>query len=324
MLHNTNLGLPLLRTVVPLDLLRPALMPQSRVVAAGSCFATEMGQKLAQLRFQVLNNPFGTLFHPAAAAHLFDVTLGAVPQAHEGYLVRDGAYVHPAYHSKLAAADSSLLEHMIDAAHHDLDLALKEADWLIWTWGTALGQHLQPGSDPVANCHKLPQRLFESRRWSVDEVSARVEGTLNQLLGRYPQLHVLLSVSPVRYLRETARGNNLSKSVLLLAADRITTAFSGRVHYFGAYELLLDELRDYRWFSDDMLHPSAQAVDYIWQRLSQTWCSDETLAFIKDTERVNKFLAHRPLLAGDAHSESLAQAVGQYREKYPFADIQMP
>ncbi len=324
MLPAKDTGLPLWRTVVPLDPLRPALMPDRGIITIGSCFAAEIGGRLARFHFNALTNPFGTLFHPAAAAYLFDITLGIAPGVIAGFVERDGFCVHPAYHSQLNAYDPASLQHKTTAAHETLRTALSHAEWLIWTWGTALGYHISGSDDPVANCHKLPSELFKSRRWQVAEIVRRVSATLNLMLERYPQLHILLTVSPVRYLRETAHGNNLSKSVLLLAAEELTNMFRGRVHYFAAYELLLDELRDYRWYADDMLHPSAQAIDYIWHRLTHVWCEPATLDFIAETEKLNKLLSHRPLFSNDRHNQNLSHAIEQYRSKYPFVEIAFP
>ncbi|KAA6334239.1 hypothetical protein EZS27_017418, partial [termite gut metagenome] len=178
----------------------------------------------------------------------------------------------------------------------------------------------------VANCHKLPDSKFERRRLNLDEIVTEYTLLLTELLAQNPRLHVWFTVSPIRHTKDGMHDNQLSKAVLLLAIDRLQERFPEKVYYFPAYEIVMDELRDYRFYADDMTHLSSLAVLYIWEQFVQACFSPETQSLIKEWENIAKALAHRPLREdSEEYRRFLGQIVlkvQQFAEKYPNLDVE--
>ena len=178
----------------------------------------------------------------------------------------------------------------------------------------------------MGNCHKLPEKEFTRRRLTVDEIVSDYVSLLSGLLARNSGLKVIFTVSPIRHVREGMHANQLSKSVLLLAVDRLQAAFPENVFYFPAYELVLDELRDYRFYAEDMVHPSEVAVQYVWERFSSACFSPETLHIIEESENIRRALAHKPFHPGsEEYKRFLGQIVlkiDRLNGKYPYLDFQ--
>lgn len=242
----------------------------SGIVSLGSCFADEIGNRMQECDFHVESNPFGPLYNPASLASAIYRLIEGCPierddlVKHEGYWHswhHHGSFSHSSPGATLTACNSRILR-----AHS----ALEHADVLIVTFGTAW--IFERKGTVVANCHKLPPSEFTRRRMTVEEIVALWQPLLQTLAALYPQLHVILSVSPIRHMADGAHGNQLSKSTLLLAVDQLTGIPPANrpalqhVHYFPSYEIVLDELRDYRFFDEKMTHPTPVAIDVVWER----------------------------------------------------------
>lgn len=266
------------------NLTTPVLAPKmpfsldfaSGIVSMGSCFADEVGSRLQESDFPVELNPFGTLYNPAsiaAALHRLiedrEITVDDLVQ-HEGLWHswhHHGSFSQPTAEETLALCNSRI---------HQAHKRLKEATLLMVTFGTAwIFERVVSGQwSVVSNCHKLPPQEFVRRRMTVEEIVALWQPLLDILQAYYPTLNILFSVSPIRHLADGAHGNQLSKSTLLLAIDQLLT--SGRwplATYFPAYEIVLDELRDYRYFDEKMTHPTPLAVDVVWERFQNATMS---------------------------------------------------
>ena len=165
---------------------------------------------------------------------------------------------------------------------------------VVLTLGTNHVYILKSTGEIVDNCRKRPARLFEERELTVDECVGYLAQAVDELVSRCSDVRVIVTVSPIRYAKYGYHGSQLSKATLLLAADRLVAMYGGRVEYFPAYEIVCDELRDYRFYADDMLHPSAVAVEYIWQRMQETYFSADTMNFLREWQPIKKGLAHRP------------------------------
>ena len=263
--------MPALSTPVAAEALPFSLDWQSQVLSLGSCFADEMGRRLSDSGFVVEQNPFGTLYNPASGASALrrimdDHEVQAIDLVqHEGLWHswhHHGAFSHPTADETLAACNQRL---------HQAHRALREATLLVVTFGTAYVYEYH--GQVVANCHKLPADQFTRRRLTTDEIVSLWSPLLDELLVRHPSLSILFTVSPIRHLADGAHGNQLSKSILLLAVDQLVARQAQRVAYFPAYEIVLDELRDYRFFGPDMAHPTALAADIVWHRFQQATMS---------------------------------------------------
>ncbi|MBK8491249.1 MAG: GSCFA domain-containing protein [Saprospirales bacterium] len=292
----------------------------------GSCFAEHIGAKLVARKFKTLVNPSGILYNPLSLTQ----TLGWIAEGHRfedaDVFEWQGQWNSYYHHSRFSALDRDVLLEGINQAIGAAGIFFREKTTrLLLTLGTAqVYEHLERG-EVVANCHKLPGKTFARRRLSVDEVFDAL-GTCFQLLEQLkPGLEIVLTVSPVRHLREGMVENQRSKATLVLAAARLAEAFS-HVHYFPAYELQLDDLRDYRFFAEDMVHPSAQAVEYIWDFFSQTYFSEKTRQVIKEVEAILRAAQHRPFQPNSAAHRAFRTVqlnkITALAQQYPFLDLE--
>lgn len=242
----------------------------SGIVTFGSCFADEIAHRMQESDFHVEANPFGTLYNPASIAAAIERVI-ADQGIEEKDLVFHENYWHSWYHHGSFSRQTP--DEVIEACNariHQAHQALKEASLLMITFGTAWVFELQTLHFVVANCHKLSPQMFSHRRMTVEEIVARWQPLLQKIQAYYPDLQMLFTVSPVRHMADGAHGNQLSKSTLLLAVDQLVTHHStSNAHYFPAYEIVLDELRDYRYFDEKMTHPTPLAVDVVWERFKR-------------------------------------------------------
>ncbi|MCS6832345.1 MAG: GSCFA domain-containing protein, partial [Flammeovirgaceae bacterium] len=248
----------------------PKINLKTPILLVGSCFAENIGELLLQHKFHALCNPFGTIFNPLSISHLIQTTLQEKSPDENGFLEHDERWFHLDYHSLINGATQEELLQKIFHAHFQAKQFLTSDGLLILTLGTAWVYWHKPTCHYVANCHKQPSLHFEKKLLSVEEVVASLEA-LHQTLP--PQLKILLTVSPVRHLKDTIPLNSVSKATLRLATHQLTEKYPERFAYFPAYELLLDDLRDYRFFAEDMIHPNSIAIQYVWEHFLHT-CVD--------------------------------------------------
>ena len=264
------------------------------VLFFGSCFADEMCRRMAALKFRAEGNLTGPLFNPASVAALLRRAAAAVPgAAAELRQDADGWWFHYDANTLLSDPDRETALGRCNEALGRLRTLLPAARCAVVTFGTAWVYRLRETGRIVANCHKQPQSLFERERLGVGEI---VEEWSQLLAGPLAGKEVIFTVSPVRHLGDGAEGNSLSKATLRVAVGELTERFD-RAHYFPAYEILTDDLRDYRFYADDLVHPSPQAVDYVWERFAEAALSDEARRLLPEVERLAAQWNHRPLRA---------------------------
>lgn len=276
----------------------PPIRYSDKILLLGSCFAENIGARLQNLAYQLCANPFGITYNPASISHLLQRLAIAQPYAADELFFdqRRGTWHSYDHHSRFthAQADDTL-------RHINQDYAAgcrfyQEANvWLI-TLGTAWVYSLQEQpSHIVNNCHHQAANHFQRRRLSPEEAAQYLYSALAPALHSRPNLHVLLTVSPIRHLKDGFHDNQLSKSSLLLAIELLRLQLpSDRLHYFPAYELLLDDLRDYRFFADDMTHPASAAVDYIWQHFAQFCLHPDEQNARQNIQQLQQAASHRP------------------------------
>jgi hypothetical protein len=275
---------------------------RSRLLCIGSCFAESIAGKLAYYRFPVEVNPCGILYNPFSIANALEFLVEERRMEERDLLRVDGKWASLYHHGAFSDPDARACLARINARLERGAEALREASLLVVTWGTAwVYRHRREGII-VANCHKIPDREFERYRAGVDEIVRRYEALLPALRAVNPALRVLFTVSPVRHRRDGARGNQLSKATLLLAVERLQELFDD-VHYFPAYEILLDELRDYRFYAEDMCHPSAVAVDYIWELFRQAYISPACEPVARQVEAIRRRMNHRPIASSPTDAD---------------------
>ena len=243
---------------------------EDKILMIGSCFSDEIGEQMQQRYLNVTCNPFGKLYNPLSIAKA--LTMTEVPELIE----YERLYHSMAHHGSFSRADQQEAEIAIRISIETMQKALDEASVVIVTFGTAWVY--EKDGEIVGNCHKLPESCFTRRRLSVDEIVSAWQ----PIIARYPDKHWLFTVSPIRHIRDGLHENQLSKATLLQAIESLCSvsetvcALSAKRSYFPSYEIMLDELRDYRFYADDLVHPSSLAVSYIWERFVDTFCTPQT------------------------------------------------
>ncbi len=283
-----------LNTPVELPAGLPPVSYDHRLLLMGSCFAENIGKQLVDGAFRVDVNPTGILYNPlSVSAALREIISGRTYTDDDLFFYR-GCWHSPMHHGSFSSESTGETLQRINGRLTEAHVQLPNTHWLMLTFGTAYVYEQIETGRVVANCHKLPEKQFHRRRLTVEEIVADYTVLLDELWQLTPELQVLFTVSPIRHVRDGLHANQLSKSTLLLAIDRLQAHFPGKVHYFPSYEIVLDELRDYRYYADDMLHPSPLAVRYLWERFVQTFFSNETRQVLQEVEEIRKLLAHRP------------------------------
>lgn len=308
----------------------------SGIVMLGSCFSDNIGRRLLDGLFDVDVNPMGTLYNPASIASALDDIMARREFATDDLFEHDGRWHSFAHHSRFSGTDPEKvlkgINSRLRAAHDNL----RRAGVLIVTFGTAWIFSLRATGRVVSNCHKLPQAMFERSRMSVSDIVTLWQPLLSRLREFNPSLQVIFTVSPIRHLADGAHGNQLSKATLLLAVNSLIETASSvmpsevvcpdgsillidpvppmAVEYFPAYEALMDDLRDYRFYAADMTHPSETAVDYVYSLFAESHMSEATRDLATACRKVTRRLAHRPMTDDPAAIERFGQSTRQLVE----------
>lgn len=267
---------------------------EDSMLLLGSCFAQEMGAWFLNRKFSVCLNPNGILFHPSVIARCIRRALSKEQYNEADLISHDGMYHCFDHHGCWSNADPMRLLKNVNEQQNQLNHYLKNSKTMVVTWGSAWGYKWKEDNRWVANCHKIPQGNFEKNMLDAPAIVDDWSVLLEDVRKMNPSMHVIVSVSPVRYWRDGAHGNQLSKASLLLAASQLVSA-DQRVHYFPAYEIMMDELRDYRFYKEDMLHPSPVAVEFIIEKFQTMFFEGDAMKYIREIEPIVKFLNHRPL-----------------------------
>lgn len=272
-----------------------------RILMLGSCFTDHMAGRMQACCMQVEANPFGTLYNPLSIAETIKRMASAEPMQEADLVQHGGMYHSMMHHGDFSSMDAKGILEQTNKSIRDGHAALEQADIVILTWGTAYVYEYN--GQVVANCHKLPASAFVRRILSVQEIVDAYTALLRLIPGK----RVLLTVSPIRHLRDGMHENTVSKATLQLAADKLCQ-LSEMVSYFPSYEIMMDELRDYRFYAEDMVHPTEVAVQYIWERFVDTYMSTETKQEMQVLHRYWLDLHHRPLHpASEAYQRFIAQ-----------------
>ena len=294
---------------------------KDKIFSIGSCFAVNTGQKMKEFKFDVLVNPFGTVFNPVSAFRAIAMGFYTEPLDEASYIKSQGIYLHFDLHSDISALTRKELREKFERERQRAKKFLQDAGVVMITLGTAMVYEWKTTGRIVANCHKVPAGEFRKRLLTVKEIVDGF-GVIHRMFAKHnPYARFVLSVSPVRHIRDGFTANSLSKSILRLAASRIVSGFAG-VTYFPSFEIMMDDLRDYRFYERDMLHPSEVAVDYIWEKFKTAYFDEETLNFCAEWGKVLKDIAHRPFHPeSDEHRQFLKKALRRLEQFKGMVDI---
>ncbi|MFN8240628.1 MAG: GSCFA domain-containing protein [Bacteroidales bacterium] len=278
------------------------------VLFLGSCFASEIGKIMLEGKMNVLINPPGTLFNPSSiSAHLRDLLNNTVYKTSD-LILHDGHYLSLNHYTSFTSDDSEDLLARINSTTVRARSFLQNASFLFITFGTARAYRYNDTGSIVSNCHRIPASKFSNELLDVEAIVSDWKDLLEKLALQYPSLDVIFTVSPVRHLRDGVHANQVSKSILFLAIEKLLELFP-RSRYFPAYELLMDDLRDYRFYGDDLVHPSDKAVEYIWDAFSSAYLDKQTLNLWKEVRKVKLATRHRPIGGSVSAVKSFASSM---------------
>ncbi len=281
-------------------------------VTMGSCFAVMIGKKLVNSKFSCTSNPLGILYNPVSLHKALDSALSGDSPDPSRVTSLHGRYVHHDYHSEIWGKSPSGLLSAIEHRSQILRDTIQSARWLILTYGTSMLHYLD--DVPVANCHKRPSRDFRHSMASYSELLEAATKSLHSLQEFNSDIRIIVSVSPVRHVKDTLPVNSVSKSKLRMLCDELSSAFEF-VDYFPSFEIMMDDLRDYRYYTRDLIHPSEEAEDYIWEKFKHRYFAKETARITDDWDKVQRNLHHRPFNPNsEDHQAFLRKTLKQLEE----------
>lgn len=270
-----------------------SLSYKDTILAMGSCFAESVGQRLRESGFNLIRNPFGVVYNPITIVESLTRLTQFKPFEADDLVFHDGLYHSFSHHGSFSGTDSDVVLKHMNAAYRQAASALNATNRLLLTFGTSWVYRLKETNQVVSNCHKIPQTTFTHARLSVNDIVEACSPLFDRLFSQNSDLRIVLTVSPIRHLKDGLHANNISKATLLMAVEELVETFPG-VYYFPSYELMLDDLRDYRFYADDMLHPSTLAINYIWEYFSECFFSKQTMEMAKQVQQIRKAMEHRP------------------------------
>jgi len=284
--------------------------PQSKItykdnlLFLGSCFSGNIGNKFSESLFNAIVNPFGVIFNPISIFKLIDRSIDKKYFIKEDWIFRNEKWINLDLHGELSFRDLSDALSITNNIIDKIGEFIVKVDFLFLTFGTSWIYTFKENEQLVANCHKIPQKEFDKKMLSISEIVDFGNNIFSKLQRVNPQLKTVFTVSPVRHWADGAHNNNLSKSVLHLAVNEFLK--SEKSQYFPSYELVIDELRDYRFYNRDLVHPNELATDFVWGKLFDSWISEETKKEINDIEKLISASNHRPFdIESNAHQKFL-------------------
>ena len=305
--------------------------PQSRlidysspVMFIGSCFSDEIAAKMKDGFFPVLSNPAGVVYNPVSVSSALRSLISGKTYTVEDLWFHNGKWLSFAHYTDFSHHDKDSCLEKINRVACEAAGFLKTAGFLFITFGTAWIYRRADTGDPVSNCHKIPASFFHRELLSVSSVVSEWKELLRELYTGYPDLNICFTVSPVRHWKDGAHGNQISKSVLFLAIAELQKIFPD-AGYFPSYELLMDDLRDYRFYARDMLHPSDSATDYIWEKFSGAFIESSAMKLCKEISEISKARRHRITSRSKSEIGSFAdkmlEKIDKIESKEPLVDL---
>lgn len=298
-------------TPIPISKYSNAIDYNSKIVSIGSCFAENMGEKLSYYKFQNTVNPFGIIFNPFSLEKIISRCVA------KKYFTEDDIFFHNdlwhcyEVHSELSNVDKDNFLTNLNQLIDETNKRINEATHFIITLGTSWVYKLISTNEIVANCHKVPQKEFTKSLLSAEEVEQSLKNIISNLTSIKPNIKFIFTVSPVRHSKDGFVENSVSKAHLLSAVYKIVSSNSSILNYFPSYEIMMDELRDYRFYANDMLHPSQQAIDFIWIKFFENYIDKKEFQLMQEICNIQKGLAHRPFNPNTISHQKFLTSVNQ-------------
>ena len=305
---------------------------EQQIMLMGSCFTEHIGKYLTDRKFNTLSNPNGILFNPISIANALSSYIDNQVYSEKDLFNLNDIWTSWDHHSQFSNINIEVCLKFINITQQAALQYIQKTQWLIITWGSAFVYELTQEAkndnslarkqmgNIVANCHKAPANWFNRRLLSVDEILNTFNTLISKLLKSNPQLHIIFTISPVRHLREGLIDNNRSKAVLIQAVHQLCETFD-RVHYFPAYELVIDDLRDYRFYAEDLVHPNHQATQYVWEKFVEMCIHADSVPTMQTIEKIRTAYLHKPLHPQSQQHQTFLKS---YVEKTKLLQQQFP
>ncbi|TDE29783.1 GSCFA domain-containing protein [Flavobacterium ranwuense] len=302
------------RTPIPISKSNHPLDYNSKIVSLGSCFAENISEKFQYFKFQNATNPFGIIFNPVSMEKIIDKAIHATLFTEEDVFFYNERWHCFDVHSDLSNSNKEDLLASLNTILESTKLQLHQASHVIITYGTSWVYRNIESDSIVANCHKVPQKKFQKELLSVETIKESLVKTTKLIHSVSPDCNIIFTVSPVRHLKDGFVENQVSKAHLIAAIHSVLNSDHCKLitEYFPSYEIMMDELRDYRFYAEDMLHPNQVAIDYIWKRFKEAFISEAAFATMEEVENIQKSLSHRPF---NPDSESHLKFESKLKEK---------
>lgn len=280
------------RTELIVPISQEKITLKNRILTIGSCFADSIGNRLNAFKFQTIANPFGTVYNPISIHKLLQLSVMKQTMPADSFLQRDEVYFNYNLHSSFSALQKEELSLQIQKEIDNTHYFLAATDVILLTYGTVWVYERKDTGEIVANCHKQASGFYTKRVLSQEEIVNNFSAIHSLLKSVRPNVRIILTVSPVRHLKDTLELNSVSKAILRSACYEVSKEFNN-VHYFPSFEIMMDDLRDYRFYKADMLHPTDEAEEYIWEKFAHCYFDTDTLLFVKKWINIKNSLRHK-------------------------------
>lgn len=309
-----------LQTQIPLEKQSNNLLDySSNVLLLGSCFVENIGEKLDYFKFKNSRNPFGILFHPKAIEALITNAVDGKTYSENDIFIHNGQWHCFEAHSKLSNTSKESLLETLNAQVRSTHQQICESTHVIITLGTAWVYRFIKSDEIVANCHKMPQKQFKKELMAVDAIYHSIETIVSSIRKANSKASIFFTVSPVRHIKDGFVENMQSKAHLISAIHQVikiqSSIINSRLEYFPSYEIIMDELRDYRFYAEDMIHPNQTAINYIWEAFKKMWISSEVSITMKEVDAIQKGLQHKPFNFESEQHQKFIEAIKEKQIK---------
>lgn len=315
---NFTTKIPIAKSNAPIDY-------SSKIVSIGSCFADNIGEKFDFFKFQTNSNPFGIIFNPVSIEKIIDRAVNLIYFTEADLFFYNELWHCYEVHSDLSTDNKEEFVSNLNQILKETNQQLITTTHLIITYGTSWVYKLKSSKSVVANCHKVPQNQFDKEILSVEEIEKSIQNSIDFIRKANLNCNLIFTISPVRHLKDGFIENQLSKAHLITAVQKISIHQLSNIHYFPSYEIVMDELRDYRFYAQDMLHPNSIAIDYIWERFCESTIVEEANSIMQEVESIQKGMAHRPFLPQSISHikflKSLNEKAALLKAQFPFMDF---
>lgn len=308
-------------TKIPIQKFQNPITYESKILALGSCFAENMSEKFEYFKFQNTTNPFGIIFNPVSIEKLVNRIVNKIEFTEKDIFFHNDLWHCYEVHSELSNPNKNEFLTTLNALISSTNKQLNSSTHIIITYGTSWVYRNIESNEIVANCHKVPQKQFSKEILSIETIEKSIQNTIQLIQKINPNCNFIFTVSPVRHIKDGFIENQRSKSHLI-SALHFNNQQPTTNNYFPSYEIMMDELRDYRFYGEDMLHPNQIAIDYIWERFSENYISDETQKVMQEVDNIQKSLLHKPFNPNsESHHiflENLNKKIQMLQNQFPF------